>query len=108
MAGFDDFLGGLADEVAKLAIGEFKDFKDQLIEDARDFAVRKQADLERWTGLLAEGKIDQEEFALLMKGAKNLLELRAQAYAGIAKARLQRLRNAVFDVIVKSALGLLV
>lgn len=108
MPGFDDFLSSVGDEVAALAIGELKSFKDQLIEDAKDFASRKQADLKRWAELLAEGKIDEEEFKLLALGAKNLLQIRAETYIGIGKARLDRLRNAVFNIVIKSAIKLLV
>lgn len=108
MAGFDDVLHTIGDEVAKLAVGEFKSFKDQLIEDAKQFATRKEADLKRWTTLAASGQIDEAEFKLLLLGAKNLLEIRAQTYVGIAKTRLDRLRNAVFDIVVKAAMGFLV
>lgn len=108
MAGLDDFLSSVGTEVAKLAVGELKDFKDQLIEDAQEFARRKAVDLKRWSGLLATGQIDQEEFELLVRGAKNLLEIRAQTYAGIAKARLDRLRGAVLDIVVKAAATLLI
>jgi len=108
MAGLDDVLRTVGDEVAKLAIGELKAYKDQLIEDASEFARRKAADLKRWSVELAEGEIDEDEYKLLLLGAKNLLEIREQAYIGIAKARLDQLRSAVFDIVTKAAIGLLV
>ena len=108
MADFNDVLHTVGEEAAKLAVGELTAFKDQLVDDARDFATRKQADLTRWAGLLASGQIDEGEFRLLLLGSKNLLELRAQAYVGIAKARLDRLRNALFDIVLKAAASLLV
>jgi hypothetical protein len=108
MAGFDEVLQTIGEEVAKLAIGELSNFKDQLVEDAKAFATKKAADLERWTRLLAAGDLDEEEFKLLLLGAKNLLEIRAETYVGIAKARIDQLRKAVFDIVIKAATSLLI
>lgn len=107
MARFDDVLSSVASEVGKLAVGELTGFKDQLIEDAKDFATTKETDLKRWTQLVNSGQIDEDEFKLLLLGSKNLLEIRVQTYIGIAKTRIDRLRNAVFDIVVKAAISLL-
>lgn len=108
MAGFDDVLRTIGEEVAKLAVDELRNFKDQLIEDAKAFATKKAADLERWTRLLAAGDLDEEEFKLLLLGAKNLLEIRAETYVGIAKTKLDRARKAVLDIVLKAVTSILI
>jgi len=107
VADFEAILGNITREAGKLAVGELASFKDQIIEDATSFAQRKKDDLLRWGEALAAGTIDQDEFDLLARGAKSLLLMRAEAYAGIAKARLQRLRAAILDIVFKAATGLI-
>lgn len=108
MADFQDLLRSVAEEAAKLATGELASFKDQVIEDAKQFAQRKKDDLQRWAELLASGAITRAEFDMLVLGAKNLLQIRAETYVGIAKTRLDRLRKQVLDIVIKAAVAALV
>ena len=108
MSDFDNFLSDLAHQVAALATGDLAQFKTQILDDSKAFAVAQKANLQRWAGLLAGGQINEAEFKSLVQGSKDLLEMRAQAYVGIAKARLDQLKNDVIQTVAKAAVGILV
>lgn len=107
MADFTEVLRKVAEEVGQLATGKLAKFRTELVEDATEFARRKQADLERWAGLVAEGKLSIEDAELLALGARNLVEMRAQTYIGIARIRLDQLRGEIASIVMKTAIALL-
>jgi len=107
MGDFTQVLAQVATDVAGLATGKLARFKDQLVADAEAFAKAKQADIERWAGLVAQGQLSLDDAELLALGAKNLVQMRAQTYAGIAKIRLDELKGQITSIVLKAAIGLL-
>jgi len=108
MAGFTDVLKDVAEQVGALATGKLAKFKDALVEDAQEFAKRKQADIERWAGLVQAGTLTLADAEFLALGAKDLVELRAQTYVGVAKTQLDRLKGEITSIVMKVAIGVLV
>ena len=107
MSKFDDFFAGVTSGLAPLVVDFAKDARKDAVDDMLAFLARKKDDLLRWTDLLSRGEITPAEFEMLVKGAKALLKLRALRVAGVQLARVQRLRDAFFDLVVETAVGTL-
>lgn len=105
MSKFDDFISGVTSGLTPLVTDFAANLRQDAVDDMLAFLERKKDDLLRWTDLLAHGQITEAEFAMLVKGAKSLLKLRALRVAGVQLARLQRLRDAFVDLLIKQALG---
>ena len=105
MSQFDSFLNEVKDGVAPL-VGDFVGgLRNDAIDGVKAFLEQKAQDLRDWTAALARGEMTQREFEMLVKGARSLLEMRALRIAGVQAARLQRLRDAVTNLIIDKALG---
>jgi hypothetical protein len=103
MSRFDDFRGLLTRRIAELAAEDWKDYRKEATRDARSFVDKTREDLERWTALLAEGKLSKEDFEWLLLGKKDLADLEALKRAGLTRARLQRFRTALIKLIAGTA-----
>ena len=105
MSKFDDFISAVTSGMAPLVVDFAANARKDAVDDMLAFLERKQEDLLRWTDLLARGEITSAEFEMLVKGAKALLNLRALRVAGVQLARVQRLRDAFFDLVINTAVG---
>lgn len=103
MPDFNGFLDTLTERIGALAVGNLKDFKDAITKDGKAFLDKAQKDLERWTGLLEGGQLTAEEFEFLVKGKKDLADLAALKQAGLAKARLDKFRNSLVELVIGTA-----
>lgn len=97
MADFDDFLDTLKDELFDLAADHLDDFKDQAVDDVEEFLDGAEEDMRRWTTLLAEDKISEDDFKSLVKGQKDLAQMEALEQAGLAAVELDRFRENLID-----------
>jgi hypothetical protein len=59
--------------------------------------------LERWTTLLAIGKITGQDFSDLVQAKKALAELHALTQAGVVVIKLVRFRSGIINLIVETA-----
>lgn len=71
--------------------------------DSEAFLLQSRDRLEKWTNLLLNGDINQEDFASLVKGQRALATLMLLKQAGLQAARVQALRTKLLDLVVKSA-----
>ena len=105
MSKFDEFIGGVKAGMGPLV----KEFAGGLKQDATTdmvaFLKAKKDDLKSWTDSLLKGEMTRDEFEMLVRGSASLLELRALRIAGVQLARLQRLRDAFFKLVVDTAVG---
>lgn len=108
MNAFDRFREAVLSEVGDLARDFLHGNVDQARGMAADFIEMSRAKLERWSRLLAQGAIDEEEFAALVRSQKDLAQLNALAQAGIALSRAQEFRNKMTDVVIGTAINVLV
>src|SRR6266480_3094474 len=72
MPDFRQFVAALKDEIGALALRSWKDAKDAAARDGEAFVAKVQQDLNRWTELLAQRKLTQDDFAWLVKGKQDL------------------------------------
>lgn len=74
---------------------------------AKSLIDRSAEDLKRWTTLLTQGQITEDDYRSLVRGIRGLAEMTALKQLGLGKARLDELKGRIVDTIVGSALRLL-
>ena len=103
MADFDEFLDVLKKNIEELAEKSWKDYRQAAIDDGEEFLNQCKEDLRRWTKLLAEGQLTQDDFEWLIQSQKDLAEVKALTQAGLTLIRLDRFRNALIDLVIETA-----
>lgn len=83
MAKFDDFVDTIEKGVKELAEKTLKGFKDQAVSDTKKFLEASKKDLKRWTKLLANGELSQDDFEWLVLGRKDVMELHTLKQTGL-------------------------
>lgn len=106
MPNFDDFIEQLISDLVNHAQQFGEDVKDEFVEDGKAFAKKAKEDLKRWTQLVAEGKLTREDLEFLVKGKKDLAKMEALKQKGLAKARLDKFKDALIGTVVSSAFTL--
>ena len=102
MADFDEIFKDLKDNALELIKSTLLDFKDQAAADVNDFLNRSKDKLERWTTGLARGELSKEDFKWLLESQKDLLVMNALKQAGLAKIRIDKLKNAVVNMVINT------
>jgi hypothetical protein len=103
MATFNEFWEQLKKELVEFAEYSWTDYKSAAISDGSAFLEKTKTDIERWTEMLAKGKLTRDDFEWLLVGKKDLAELEALKQAGVAKIALDRFINGLIDTIVSTA-----
>jgi hypothetical protein len=103
MSRFNDFTRTVIAGVPDLARDTLGDFPQAATQDANAFLTEARKDLKRWTKLLAQGKINQQDFTDLVEAKRALAEIHALTQTGIALARLERFRTGLIDLVVNTA-----
>ena len=103
MATFNDFLKALEEGVKKLAKELFDGSEAEALADMKAFLDKSKKDLERWTKLLAIGKITGRDFSDLVQARKALAELHALTQAGVVLNKLERFRSGIINLVVETA-----
>lgn len=99
---FDVLLDALKDEVVSLAKTHLDEVRDAAVQDGKQFLETSKADLKRWTRLMHQGKLSEDEFRSLVEGKKDLAEMKALKQAGLAAVEIDRFRSALVDRIVNT------
>ena len=99
----DNFLKEVKTGVIAIAKGEAGEFAKQARADGQEFVDAVRADLEKWARQLAAGDLSKSDFDFLVRGKKDLVEMNALTQAGLAAARIERIRTASIDLIVTAA-----
>lgn len=103
MGSYDDFKDGVEEGAKLLAREIFHDFEIQAKNDAGAFLEKTKTDMQRWTRLLAEGKLTEQDFGDLVQAKKALAEIHGLSGAGIATAKLERFRTGLITLVVDTA-----
>jgi len=103
MSKFDDFLQEVRSGVLDIARGEAAEFLKEARDDGQKFVDAFRADLEAWTQQLAAGQLSIADFEFLVRGKKDLAKMAALTQAGLAAIRIDRIRTASIDLIIKAA-----
>lgn len=56
--------------------------------------------MQRWTKLLAQGDLTQDDIEWLVTSKKNLAEMEALKQAGLTLVRLERFQNALISLVI--------
>lgn len=107
MADTDAILKNIEDQSKQLAEILFRQFSRQAVTDAQDFLARSRDDLERWTGELVRGEIDEDDLASLIRGKKDLAEMRALKQAGLAQVSIDTFTNGVIEIAINAIMAAL-
>jgi hypothetical protein len=100
-------LSQLENGIVDLAKTTVKDFANQAATDGKQLLTTMKDDLVRWIQLLADGKITKAEFETLLLGQKDLIAMSALKQAGLALARIDEFKSAVFNLIINTVTGLI-
>ncbi len=103
MASFDDFWAKLHVELVEFSVYSWRVYREAAISDGKDFLEKTKDDIQRWCKLLGEGKLSQDDFALLLIGKKDLAELAALRRRGLPEAALDRFINELIDAVAATA-----
>ena len=103
MSKFEEFISAIGQGVEDLAKSTISDYKEQALIDADAFVSESKSDLQRWTGMLANKQLTQDDFAWLIKGRKDVAELKALKQSGLALVRVDRFKSALMDLVVDTA-----
>jgi len=106
MSKFDEFIEKIEEGLKGLSRTTLKEFKDTVTSDARDFLEKNKADLQRWTQLLADGKLSEEDFGDLVLGRKDIAEMYALKKAGVALAKVDLFKCRLVDLIIDTAFNI--
>ena len=106
MPNFNDFIDQLKSNLIDHARQFGDDVKDEFVEDGKAFAEEAKEDLKRWTQLVAEDKLTRDDFEFLVKGKKDIAKMEALKQKGLAKARIDKFKDALLGTVVSSAFSL--
>lgn len=101
-----DIIDTLKKDVAVLAQSSFKDFHKEAIADGKSFVDAIGSDLVIWAASCAAGKMTKDELSSLIKGKKDLAEMKALKQRGLAKARIDQFVNGVIDKTISRTFGI--
>ncbi len=103
MSSFDDFLDAVKTGAKDLAKEIFDGYEIEAKDDAEAFLEKTKVDVKRWTTLLAEGKLTEQDFSDLIQAKKALAEIHALRQAGVALTKLERFRSGLINLVIDTA-----
>jgi hypothetical protein len=77
-----------------------REYEKEALKDAKKFLKDSQADLERWTALLAVGKFTTEDFEWLVESRKDLAVMTFLKQTALAKIRIDKLRDGMINIVI--------
>lgn len=104
MPDFDEKIKGIIDQLGPLAKILVKEYVEEAAEDGKEFINDIRDDLKRWAEQLAKGEISSDGFESLVRGKKDLAEMRLLKQKGLAKIKIDQFKNGVTDLIINSIL----
>ena len=83
---------------------KYKEFKPEIQKDVKVFLENSKEKLIRWSILLVEKSITEDEFAWLLKSQQDLVTLKALQGAGLSKIKLNNIKNSIFKTVVQTVI----
>ena len=101
---FNQFFQQLKDGAVQIAQQEATQYVEDVKKGGLDFLDTSKDYLDKWTKQLAAGTIDKEDFEFLVKGLTwDVAEMEALKNAGMSAVRIERIQDALIDLILKAA-----
>jgi len=107
MTFIDDLIKAVLKDLKGYAKAKFEKKAPELVAYMNTFLIKNTVDIERWEQLVKEGKLTGEEFSWLLKSRKDLLELKFLELAGYYLVEIEKARDELIEMIIKSALSLI-
>lgn len=104
---FQLIIDKLRDEVIKLAMATFNDYKNEAKADALKLIEEMKVKLKKWTLQLANGELSKDDFEFLVLGQKELVEMKALKQAGVALIKADEFKNSLLNLVTKTIIGLI-
>lgn len=108
MSKFDEFFVAALNEIKRFIAEEIGDFVEDIGFAGEKFLKNSRDDLENWFQLYNSGNLDKEELESLIKGKKDLLDIKILTQAGLAKIRIDRIKNGIFEIIIETGFARLI
>jgi hypothetical protein len=84
-------------------LGEkYKEFKPEIQKDVNAFLENSKEKLIRWSVLVVDNSLTQDEFAWLLKSQQDLVTLKALQGAGLSKIKLNNIKNTIFKTVLQT------
>lgn len=104
---FQLIIDKLKDEVIKLAIATFNNYKNEAQADALKLIEEMKENIKTWTFQLAGGEISKDDFEFLLLAQKELVEMKALKQAGISLIKADEFKNSLINLLAKTIIGLI-
>ena len=104
MASFNKVFDNIKDQVDGLAKKDLKNFSIEGKQDAEAFLTQSRSKLEKWMQLLADKKIDEDEFRWLVESQKAAARMEALRKANAGTMQIEKFRDSVLQIVVKTAI----
>lgn len=86
-------------------LGEkYNEFKPEIQKDVKDFIEKSREKLIRWSALLIDNSLTEEEFAWLLKSQQDLVTLKALQGAGLSKIKLNNIKKTIFKTVIQTVI----
>jgi hypothetical protein len=97
--------GKIAQQSATLAETLVTGFAKQAVQDGQAFIKQTENDLATWLQDLKKGDITQKNFESLVRGAKDLAEMRTLKQAGLGQVAIDTFLNGFIQIVIDVALS---
>ena len=104
MASFNKVFDDIRDQLGGLAQRDLKNFSSEGKQDAEAFLTQSRSKLEKWMQLLADKKIDEDEFRWLVESQKAAARMEALRKANAGTMQIEKFRDSVLQIVVKTAI----
>jgi hypothetical protein len=104
MVNFNKVFDDIKDQVGGLAERDLKDFSSQGKQDGEAFLTQSRDKLEKWMQLLANKKIDEDEFRWLVESQKAAAQMEALRNANAGTMQIEKFRDSLLQIVVKTAI----
>lgn len=98
----DKLLEDLRKNLITVLGDKYKEFKPEIQKDVTVFLENSKEKLLRWSVLLVEKSITEDEFAWLLKSQQDLVTLKALQGAGLSKIKLNNIKNTIFKTVLQT------
>ena len=101
----NDIKDKIAQQAATLAESTFTGFVKQAVQDSQTFVQQTENDLATWLQDLKQGDITQKNFESLVRGTKDLAEMRTLKQAGLGRVAIDTFLNGLIQIVINVALS---
>src|SRR4030095_13590995 len=104
MANINKVFDDIKDQVGGLAEKYLKVFSSKGKQDAQAFLNQSRGKLEKWMQLLADKRIDKDEFRWLVESQKAAAQMETLRKANAGTMKIEKFRDSVLQIVVTTAI----